>query len=72
MGDPTVTSNKMWFCFFVHSVCFFSIVNQGSIRDNKKMRAGAGEVAQRLRALPALLEVLSSIASTHMVAHNHL
>ena len=30
------------------------------------------EVAQRLRALAALLEVLSSVPSTHMVAHNHL
>jgi hypothetical protein len=32
---------------------------------------GAGEMA-RLRALTALLEVLSSIPSNHMVAHNHL
>jgi hypothetical protein len=28
--------------------------------------------AQRLRALTALLEDLSSIPSNHMVAHNHL
>ena len=35
-------------------------------------KAGAGEMAQRLRALPALLGVLSSIPSNHMVAHNHL
>jgi hypothetical protein len=34
--------------------------------------AGAGEMAQWLRALTALLEVLSSIPSNHMVAHNHL
>ena len=32
----------------------------------------AGEMAQRLRALPALPKVLSSITSNHMVAHNHL
>jgi hypothetical protein len=32
---------------------------------------GTGEMAQRLRALPALPEVLSSIPSNHMVAHNH-
>jgi len=32
----------------------------------------AGEMAQWLRALTALPEVLSSIASNHMVAHNHL
>jgi hypothetical protein len=29
-------------------------------------------MAQRLRALTALSEVLSSIPSNHMVAHNHL
>jgi hypothetical protein len=32
----------------------------------------AGEMAQRLRALIVLPEVLSSIPSNHMVAHNHL
>jgi hypothetical protein len=29
-------------------------------------------MAQRLKALTALSEVLSSISITHMVAHNHL
>ena len=33
---------------------------------------GAGEMAQWLRALPALPRVLSSIPSNHMVTHNHL
>jgi len=33
---------------------------------------GAGEMAQWLRALTALPQVLSSIPSNHMVAHNHL
>jgi hypothetical protein len=33
---------------------------------------GAGEMAQQLRALTALLKVLSSIPSNCMVAHNHL
>jgi hypothetical protein len=37
-----------------------------------KFISWAGEMAQRLRALAALSEVLSSILSTHMVAHNHL
>ena len=32
---------------------------------------GAGEVAQWLRAVTALLKVLSSNPSNHMVAHNH-
>jgi hypothetical protein len=34
--------------------------------------AGAKEMGQRLRALAALPEVLSSIPSNHMVAHNYL
>jgi hypothetical protein len=33
---------------------------------------GTGEMAQWLRALNALPEVLSSIPNNHMVAHNHL
>jgi hypothetical protein len=37
-----------------------------------KPTSGAGEMAQQVRALTALLEVLSSIPSNHMVAHNHL
>jgi hypothetical protein len=40
------------------------------ISDLKKKR-GAGEMAQRLRALTALLKVLSSNPSNHMMAHNH-
>jgi hypothetical protein len=32
----------------------------------------AGEMAPQLRPLTALPEVLSSIPSSHMVAHNHL
>jgi hypothetical protein len=38
----------------------------------KPLCVGAGEMAQQLRALTALAEVLSSIPSNHMVAHNHL
>jgi hypothetical protein len=39
----------------------------------KKGKAdGSGEMAQQLRTLTALSEVLSSIPSNHMVAHNHL
>jgi hypothetical protein len=37
----------------------------------KKMYLGAGEMAQQLRALTALLKVLSSNPSNHMVAYNH-
>jgi hypothetical protein len=40
-------------------------------KQNKKMML-AGEMAQWLRALPALPKVLSSNPSNHMVAHNHL
>jgi hypothetical protein len=35
-------------------------------------QVGAGEMAQWLRALTALTEVMSSKPNNHMVAHNHL
>jgi hypothetical protein len=38
----------------------------------KKQYLGARVMAQWLRALTALPEVLTSIRSNHMVAHNHL
>jgi hypothetical protein len=37
----------------------------------KEFADWAGEMAQQLRALTVLAEVLSSIPSNHMVAHNH-
>jgi hypothetical protein len=37
-----------------------------------KCTARAGEMAQRVRALTAFPKVLSSIPSSHMMAHNHL
>jgi hypothetical protein len=45
-------------------------VSAGALYENIKSQAG--EMAQRLRALAALLEVLSSIPSNHMLAHNYL
>jgi hypothetical protein len=39
---------------------------------HRKKKSGPGEMAQRLGALTALPEVLSSIPSNHMVTHNHL
>jgi hypothetical protein len=43
---------------------------RGKILNIKKV-PGAGEMAQWVRALTALPEVLSSNPSNHMVAHNH-
>jgi hypothetical protein len=37
----------------------------------KSQKSGAGEMAQQLRAPTALLKVLSSNPSNHMVDHNH-
>jgi hypothetical protein len=37
----------------------------------KMVLGGIGEMAQQLRALTALLKVMSSNPSNHMVAHNH-
>jgi hypothetical protein len=44
-------------------------VNHSSVL--KKMVFRAGEMAQWLRVLTALLKVLSSNPSNHMMAHNH-
>ena len=41
-------------------------------RKPKKSHLRTGEMAQWLRSLTALPEVLSSNPSNHMVAHNHL
>jgi hypothetical protein len=37
----------------------------------KRVKLGAGEMAQWVRSLTALPKVLSSNLSNHMVAHNH-
>jgi hypothetical protein len=39
---------------------------------SKMSSSGAGEMAQWLRALTILPEVLSSIPSNHMMAYHHL
>jgi hypothetical protein len=41
-------------------------------KQTKKELCEAGKIAQWLRALIVLPEVLSSISSHHMVANNHL
>jgi ethanolamine utilization cobalamin adenosyltransferase len=46
--------------------------NQKPKKNKQKTVSGAGEMAQCFRALTALPEVLSSIPSNYMVAHNHL
>jgi hypothetical protein len=46
-----------------------SLVRGHTAKRNKRR---AGEMAQRLRALAALPEILSSSPSNHEVAHNHL
>jgi hypothetical protein len=50
---------------------FVFMINTNVIHSWRKYW-GAGDMAQRVRALTALPEVLSSIPSNHMVAHNHL
>jgi hypothetical protein len=48
------------------------LLSQGEALDSLTYEYGAGEMAQQFRALTALPEVLSSIPSNYMVAHNHL
>jgi hypothetical protein len=47
---------------------------QGSMEKSyvKRQKLGTGEMSQWLRVSTALPEVLSSIPSSHMVAHSHL
>jgi hypothetical protein len=47
-------------------------IRKPRLSDVKILRLKAGEMAQRLRALVACLEVLSSIPSTHTAAHSGL
>jgi hypothetical protein len=54
------------------SVRMFHSVTYVVITHELKSGCWAGPMAQRLRALSALPEVLSSIPRNHMVAHNHL
>jgi hypothetical protein len=51
---------------------FRNVNNIHSNAVNKRFDAGTGEMVQWLRALTVLPEVLSSILSNHIVAHNHL
>jgi hypothetical protein len=41
------------------------------ILELKRLRQGAGEITQQVRVLTALLQVMCSNPSNHMVAHNH-
>jgi hypothetical protein len=46
--------------------------NKNKKKKRKKKKNWTGEMAQRLRALTDLPEVLSSNPSKHMMAHNRL
>jgi hypothetical protein len=45
---------------------------QPQLHKNSSLKKWAGEMAQQLKELTALPEILSSIPSSHMVALNHL
>ena len=47
---------------FIEAIAYFEL----------RICSSAGEMVQRLRALAALPEVLSSIPSNHKMAHDHL
>jgi hypothetical protein len=52
-------------------VQFYELDGDSMCCVHKKIKRGAGEMAQQLRALSALPKVLSSNPSNHMVAYNH-
>jgi hypothetical protein len=51
---------------------FYLLWGNAHTHSLKNKIPGTGEMAQWVRALTVLPEVLSSIPSNHMVAHNHL
>jgi hypothetical protein len=53
-------------------VFYVLICTAANDRVLRMSNTGAGEMAQRLRALTVLLKVLSSNPSNHMATHNHL
>jgi hypothetical protein len=53
------------------SMNLFTILKKEKGKKNV-VTGGAAEIGQWLRVLTSLPEVLSSIPSNHMVAHNHL
>jgi hypothetical protein len=68
MKSPTVTF------FQQQSMYFFSFLKLNRKKDifKKKKKKRPGEIAQQLRSLAALPEVLGLIPTNHMMAHNHL
>eukprot|EP00128_Syssomonas_multiformis_P016989 Colp12_sorted_trinity150504_noHs@17845 len=56
---------------YTSTLLFITKGSQECNSSRSKAGAGAGEMAQRLRALTALQKAMSSNTSNHMVAHNH-
>jgi hypothetical protein len=69
-GEKRLLQVFLWFphaCCGIHTACMCT-----HWINTQKCKDVTGEMAQQLRALTALPQVLSSIPSNHMVAHNHL
>jgi hypothetical protein len=60
---------EKWLVFFTPELSLHPNTQFSKIK--KKKKSWAGEMAQRLRAPTALLKVLNSNPSNHMLAHNH-
>jgi hypothetical protein len=65
-----LTAWQVWGQPGVH--CFLNINIGARETTVKSVLSGAGEMSQGVRAMTALLKILSSNPSNHMVAHNHL
>jgi hypothetical protein len=65
-------SQTIFLC--LQSSCFYvsNMNKMAGMHETRVTAKGAGEMAQWLRVLTALPEVLSSIPSNHIVAHNYL
>jgi hypothetical protein len=71
VASSSVTNTHFWWGTFIVRM-YFTRCYLLSMAKKLKLLSGARETAQLLRAQAALPEVLSSIHSNHMVAHNHL
>jgi len=67
--QEVISRSDKWECLTLESSCIAG--NDQQNKTEQEWEVGAGEMAQWLRALTALPEVLSSIPSSHMVAHSH-
>jgi hypothetical protein len=69
--DQEAVGEERVYSAYTSTLLFITKGSQEWNSSRSKAGAGAGEMAQRLRALTTLQKAMSSNTSNHMVAHNH-